>query len=110
MPHPSTSKSRRSEARDRIYDQERVFARIAHQPRNAFNVMPCACGTLGGLHVDGANVGCKLPPNLIECEGLAIGNADQFDGASESLRQIAPALAKLSGSENQHFVSRRGQV
>src|SRR5881409_116146 len=65
---------------------------------------------LSVLNVNCANVWCQLVAEFVERKRRAIGCCDQFDITAERMRQIAPALAELAGSEHQNSVTRRCKI
>src|SRR6185369_8217433 len=52
----------------------------------------------------------ELSLDLFEIEGLAVGDRNGFDGATESLGEGDPTFAELSSSKHKDFVAGRGQV
>src|ERR1019366_6917448 len=66
-------------------------------------------GSLSGLHVKHARA-LDLGLDFAQVEGLPVSNLDELDLAGKGLGEIAPAFAKLSGSEHDHFVAGRSQI
>ncbi len=94
---------------DSVDHQQSVWG-LMHELRDGLDVVAHAGGTFRRLHVDDADIRRELLADFIHGEGLAIGNADDFDVAAEGFRQVAPALAKFSCGQHQHFVARRSQI
>ena len=83
-----------------------ALTRLGH----GLDIVARAGGAFGPLHVDHANLGGQFGLDFILRKSLTVGGADQFNRATESLRQIAPALAKLARTEHQNFVAGRSEV
>ena len=73
---------------------------------DGFDVVADAGGGLGGLHEDGAGFELEGGFDLVEREGLAVGGFDDVDFAAEGFGEGGPALAELSGGEDEDAVSR----
>ena len=96
-----------AEAGDGVHDQQRVGA--LQQRGHALHVVTRAGRGFRRLHVEHASA-VELRLHFAQIEGLAVGNAHQFDLAAERLGQIAPALAELAGGEHDDFLAGRSEV
>jgi len=74
------------------------------------NIVTDGGGGFGGLEVDGLGVGMQGSLDLLQVEGLAVGDADQIGVATKSFSQRKPAFAEFSGGENEDAVAGRGEV
>jgi hypothetical protein len=76
----------------------------------ASDIMPCAGGTFGRLHINAADLGRQLAAHFVERKCFAIGSGHGFHGAAKRLGQRGPALAELAGGQHEHAVAGRSQV
>ena len=95
---------------DRVSHQQRVIANGANQFRDSLNIVTRSGRAFGRLHIHDFHIGRELSFNFCQRKSLAVRDAQHIHIASEGFRQIAPALAELSGGQHQDLVSRRGQV
>ena len=83
---------------------------VAHDLRNPFNVVARSGRAFGRLDEDYTHLIVHSRSHVIERKCLAVGCFEHIHVATKSFGQSGPALAKLSGGQNQNFVAGRGQI
>src|SRR5579883_1659506 len=101
---------RGAESGDGVDHEQSVVSGCANEFRDSFHVVAGASRSLSGLHVDGAHAGSEARFDFVKREGLSIGLTEHIDVACVGLAERGPALAELSGRQDEDVVARRGQV
>ena len=95
---------RGAEAGDGVDDEQGLAAVLLEEVGDALDVVANAGGGLGGLDEDGAGLELEGGADLIERKGAAVRSFNHVDVAAEGLGDAAPALAELTGGEDEDAV------
>src|SRR5258708_17183059 len=94
-----------AEASDAVDDEEGFGVFGFEEFGDAYDVVANAGGGLGGLDEDGAGFELECGFDLVEGEGLAIGDFDNVGVAAEGFDEGGPALAELARCKDEEPVA-----